>query len=52
MDPSRITEEDIARVVPAFYATVRKDPMLGPIFEDAVGTGPSTSRRCRRSGHP
>jgi hemoglobin len=31
-----VTEEMIARLVPAFYAKVRRDPELGPIFEGAV----------------
>ncbi len=35
-----VTEAEIARVVPAFYAKVRQDPMLGPIFNDAIGDWP------------
>jgi hemoglobin len=35
-----ITEADIARVVPAFYAKVRRDPMLGPIFNGAIDEWP------------
>ena len=31
-----ITEEDIARLVERFYAKVRKDPEIGPVFNDAV----------------
>jgi hemoglobin len=33
---SRLTEEDIARLVDAFYAKVREDPVLGPVFERAI----------------
>jgi len=35
-----VSEEEIAQVVPAFYAKVRKDPMLGPIFNDAIDEWP------------
>ena len=35
-----ITEEDIARLVPAFYARVRNDALLGPIFNGAVDDWP------------
>ena len=31
-----ITEEMIGRLVPAFYAKVRQDPTLGPVFNGAV----------------
>lgn len=34
-----VTEAMIGRLVPAFYAKVRRDPVLGPIFEDAIGDG-------------
>lgn len=37
---SRITEQDIARLVPAFYERVRADPTLGPIFGQAVDDWP------------
>lgn len=40
MDRGVISEAEIARVVPAFYAKVRQDPMLGPIFNDAIGDWP------------
>jgi len=36
----RITEVDIARLVPAFYARIRDDAALGPIFNDAIGNWP------------
>ncbi|HZD90674.1 MAG TPA: group III truncated hemoglobin [Pseudolabrys sp.] len=33
---SRLTEDDIARLVDAFYAKVREDPALGPVFARAI----------------
>lgn len=50
VDPSRrarlapgaaagVTEEMIADLVHAFYAKVRKDAVLGPIFNSAIGDG-------------
>lgn len=36
----QITESDIARLVPAFYARVREDAVLGPIFDGAVQDWP------------
>ncbi|MEK6707798.1 MAG: group III truncated hemoglobin [Pseudomonadota bacterium] len=35
-DPSLFSEEDISQLVHTFYATARKDPGLGPIFEAHV----------------
>lgn len=35
-----VTEEDIARLVPRFYASVRADPVLGPIFNGAIDDWP------------
>lgn len=35
-DPNLFSEEDISQLVHAFYATARKDPGLGPIFEAHV----------------
>lgn len=35
-DPALCTEEEIARLVHAFYARARQDPGLGPIFEAHV----------------
>ena len=32
-----VTEDDIASLVEAFYAKVRRDPQLGPIFAGAIG---------------
>jgi hemoglobin len=40
MNTAAITEDDIARIVPAFYARVRADPMLGPIFNGAIEDWP------------
>jgi len=35
---ARIDEDGIAELVLAFYARVRRDPLLGPVFHAAVGT--------------
>jgi hemoglobin len=34
-DPS-LTEAEIARLVDAFYAKVRRDALIGPVFEAAI----------------
>lgn len=34
-----VTEPMIAELVPAFYARVRRDPLLGPVFDAAIGDG-------------
>jgi hemoglobin len=31
-----ITEESIARLIDRFYVAVRRDPVLGPVFENAI----------------
>src|SRR3712207_4415911 len=36
MTISALTEDDIAAVVDAFYAKVRRDPLLGPVFARAI----------------
>lgn len=36
MDRADIDEEGLRRLIPLFYARVRKDAELGPIFNDAV----------------
>lgn len=36
-----IKEEDLARLVALFYGRVRKDPDIGPIFNDAVEDWPA-----------
>jgi hemoglobin len=33
----RLSEDDIGRLVDAFYAKVRVDPKLGPVFNRAIG---------------
>ncbi|UIJ46311.1 group III truncated hemoglobin [Sphingomonas cannabina] len=38
--PASITEDDIHRLVPAFYDRIRKDAMLGPIFNGAIEDWP------------
>jgi hemoglobin len=35
-----MTERDIERLVSHFYAAVRQDPLLGPLFGAAVGDWP------------
>jgi len=35
-----INEEGLSRVVPAFYARIRQDAELGPIFNDAIRDWP------------
>jgi hemoglobin len=40
-----ITEEDIARLVPEFYARVRDDEVLGPIFNGAIDDWPHHLRK-------
>lgn len=35
-----ITEDDIGRLVPAFYSRVRADEILGPIFNEAIEDWP------------
>lgn len=37
---SKIDEAGLARLVDAFYARVREDAELGPIFNDAIGDWP------------
>ncbi len=34
--PVLLSEADLERVVPAFYARVRVDPLIGPVFNNAV----------------
>jgi len=36
-EPGQVTEDDIASLVEAFYAKVRQDVHLGPIFARALG---------------
>ncbi|MEK6735021.1 MAG: group III truncated hemoglobin [Pseudomonadota bacterium] len=35
-DPNLYSEEEVAQLVHTFYAKARKDPALGPIFEEHV----------------
>jgi hemoglobin len=37
---TEITEADIEKLVPAFYARVREDEVLGPIFNGAIEDWP------------
>ncbi|MEC7931290.1 MAG: group III truncated hemoglobin [Pseudomonadota bacterium] len=40
MTDNPISEHEIAHLVPAFYARVRQDPLLGPIFDGAIDDWP------------
>lgn len=40
MTPPPLSEEDLTRLVDTFYARVREDPMLGPIFNGAIQDWP------------
>ena len=31
-----ITEESIVQLIDRFYVAVRRDPVLGPVFENAI----------------
>ena len=35
-----ITERSLANLVEAFYAKVRQDPLIGPVFNDAISDWP------------
>lgn len=37
---TKLTEDHIARLVPAFYERVRQDAVLGPIFDGAIQDWP------------
>lgn len=40
MTDTVVSEDDIDRLVPAFYDRVRRDPLLGPIFDEAIADWP------------
>ena len=40
MTQATVSEQEIARLVPAFYARVRADTVLGPIFNGAIDDWP------------
>jgi truncated hemoglobin YjbI len=48
----KITEPEISTLVDAFYAKVRKDPEIGPIFNAIVDDCLITSLSSRTSGPP
>ena len=51
LEIGRLSEDAIRHLVDSFYAKVRADPELGPIFERAIpATGDPTLRRCTTSG--
>ena len=35
-----VTEAQLEKLIPHFYGVVRTDPLLGPVFNDAVGDWP------------
>ncbi len=41
MTETPLAEADIARLIPAFYARVRSDDILGPIFDKAIDDWPA-----------
>lgn len=43
--PGEITEEALARLVERFYAMVRRDALLGPVFNSAVEDWPEHLER-------
>ena len=40
MTDETITEELLAELIPAFYARVRRDPLIGPVFNAAIDDWP------------
>ena len=32
----QLSEQDLAKLIPEFYARVRADPVLGPVFNRAI----------------
>ena len=40
MNDVQLSESDIEAVVTAFYARVRDDALIGPVFNDAIGDWP------------
>lgn len=40
MDTGKVTEEEISELVDRFYAKVRLDPEIGPIFNTIIGDWP------------
>ena len=53
-EPAHTVTITIRLQVDAFYARVRRDAVLGPVFADAIATapGPRISRKCTPSGRP
>ena len=39
MRMEQVTEEGIVRLVDAFYGKVRRDAVIGPVFDKAIGDG-------------
>ena len=34
---AQVSEDQIARLIPGFYARVRDDALIGPVFDNAIG---------------
>ncbi len=45
MKYDQVSEEAIAFLVPAFYERVREDPLIGPVFEQAISDWPDHLER-------
>ena len=43
--PQAITEEALGRLVERFYARVRRDPLIGPVFNGAIDDWPEHLER-------
>ena len=50
MERTGITEAMIERLVHGFYAKVRSDAVLAPVFEARIRIGSRICSRCARSG--
>ncbi|HET6536495.1 MAG TPA: group III truncated hemoglobin [Sphingopyxis sp.] len=45
MTDGKLLEQDFSRLIPEFYARVRQDPELGPIFNGAIDDWPEHLER-------
>ena len=45
MAPEGITEDRLRVLIPTFYARVRQDPLIGPVFNDAIQDWPEHLNR-------
>ena len=44
-DQAIVSEAQLEKLIPHFYGIVRTDPLLGPVFNDAVGDWPEHLER-------